>query len=136
MKKKEKTEWQRILSNPDNVIVSDWLLDQLDPADVAPEISNPRVVKINCEVRFEDHVINGSLISFAITTQEITCTLSFPVAELGASLFSDCLQRIQITTNTNDDVWTLEMLPEDEKASLVWSRESDHEALLSIVIKK
>jgi len=136
MKDKEQEEWQRILANPDNVIVSDWLLEQLDPADIAPEISNPRVIEVNCEVTFEEQGVSGSLVSFASDAAEVVCVISLPVDKLAISLFDDRLQKIRITTSASDEVWTLEMLPEDENAAITWSREGDHEALLTVVIKK
>ena len=136
MKEKEQEEWRRVLANPDNVIVSDWLLDQLDPADVAPEISNPRVIEVNCEVTFEKQVVRGSLVSFASDATEVTCVISLPVDKLALSLFDDRLQKIQIITSASDEVWTLEMLSGDPDAAITWSREGDHEALLTVVIKK
>jgi len=137
MKEKEQEEWQRVLANPDNVIVSDWLLEQLDPADVAPEISNPRVIEVNCEMTFEKQGVSGSLVSFASDAAEVICVISLPVDELAVSLFDDRLQKIRITTTSAiDDVWTLEMLPEDDNAAITWSREGDHVALLTVVIKK
>jgi hypothetical protein len=136
MKEKEQVEWERILANPDNIIVSDWLLDQLNPGDVTPEISHPKVIEVNCEVTFENHAVSGPLVSFASDDKEIACVFSVPVDELVVSLFGEPLQKIKVTTSASDESWVLEMLPEDEGASITWSRESDHGALLSIVIKK
>tara|TARA_Y100000310_G_scaffold345283_1_gene463398 strand:+ start:2312 stop:2722 length:411 start_codon:yes stop_codon:yes gene_type:complete len=136
MKDKEQEEWQRVLANPDNVIVSDWLLEQLDPADIAPEISNPRVIEVNCEVTFEKQGVSGSLVSFASDATEVVCVISLPVDKLVLSLFDDRLQKIRIITSASDEAWALEMLPGDEDAAITWSREGDYEALLTVVIKK
>ena len=136
MKEKEQQEWQRVLSNPDNVIVSDWLLDQLDPGDIAAEISNPKVVYVTGEITFETQTIKGALVSFASDDREIACVFSLALDEWRVSLFNDRLRKIHITASNNDEAWTLDVLPEDEDASIVWNRESEHEALLSIVVKK
>jgi hypothetical protein len=136
LKEKSESEWERILSNPDNVIVSDSLREQLDSTGLEPRVSSLKVARITCYLKFKTHQLEGDLISYASDAESWTYVIAAPPEKLVNILYDDNLQLLQITDDVIEGKMSLEMLPEDETPSLSWTREDEQNALLSLVIKK
>jgi len=57
-------EWKRVMSNPDNVIISDSLIARVDPYNLG-DISNPIEFKPVCKFTFTEYSLSGEVISFS-----------------------------------------------------------------------
>lgn len=57
-------EWKRVMSNPDNVIISDSLIARVDPYNLG-DISNPVEFKPTCQFAFTNYTLSGEVISFS-----------------------------------------------------------------------
>ena len=136
MKKESEREWERILSNPDNVIVSDSLREQLDATGLESTVASFKVARITCRLKFKTHQLEGDLISYASDIESRTYVIAAPPEKLVNVLYDDNLQVVEITDDVTEGRMSLPALSENEVPSLSWTREDEQNALLSLVIKK
>ncbi len=71
----EEEEWARVMSNPDNVIISDSLIARVDPYNLG-EITNPVEVKPVCEFNFKGYSLSGEIASFSNVDAQRSYTFS------------------------------------------------------------
>lgn len=71
----EEQEWERVMSNPDNVIISDSLIARVDPYNLG-EIVNPVEIKPICQFNFEGYSLSGEIVSFSNVDMQRSYTFS------------------------------------------------------------
>ena len=78
--KAEEQEWARVMSNPDNVIISDSLIARVDPYNLG-EIVNPVEMKPICQFNFKGYSISGEVNSFSNVDMQRSYTFSTTLKE-------------------------------------------------------
>jgi hypothetical protein len=73
-------EWRRVISNPDNVIISDSLIARVDPYNLGA-IANPIEFRPFCKFTFTDHTLTGEVISFSNVDGKRSYTFSTSLKE-------------------------------------------------------
>lgn len=76
----EEQEWIRVMSNPDNVIISDSLIARVDPYNLG-EIVNPVEMKPVCKFNFEGYSISGEVASFSNVDMQRSYTFSTSLSD-------------------------------------------------------
>ena len=73
-------EWNRIMDNPENVIMSEGLISKVDPYDLG-EIEPNVHASADCEIIFSDYSIVGTIIGFHGIKGVVSYTALIPAAE-------------------------------------------------------
>lgn len=73
-------EWERIMENPENVIMSEALINRVDPYDLG-EIEQTDHISADCEITFSDYTIVGTIIGFHTIKGVTSYTLLVPAVE-------------------------------------------------------
>ena len=102
----EEQEWKRIMSNPDNVIISDSLVARVDPYNLG-EITNPVEIKPICEFYFEGYKLSGEIISFSNANQQRSYTFSTSLKEASRLMNSANFQKFSMMAG-GDELLTME----------------------------
>lgn len=97
----EEKEWTRIMSNPDNVIISDSLIARVDPYNLG-EIVNPVEVKPVCQFEFEGYTLSGDVISFSNVDMRRTYTFSTTLKSASQLMNSAEFQRFVMKAGTDE----------------------------------
>jgi len=70
-------DWSRVAGNPDNVIISESLISRVDPYNLG-EIENVPKPITECEFKFKDYILTGTVVGFSrvggTTTYTFTTT--------------------------------------------------------------
>lgn len=73
-------EWGRIMENPDNVIMSEALINKVNPYDLG-EIEPTTHVSADCEITFADYTIVGTIVAFHTIKDVVSYTALVPAVE-------------------------------------------------------
>ena len=88
-------EWQRIMDNPDNVIMSEALISKVDPYDLG-DIEPMAHVSADCEITFDDYSIVGTIVAFNNVKGEASYTAVIPSTEAFRLFNTSALSSIRI----------------------------------------
>ena len=112
-----KKEWDRVKDNPDNVIMSDELIERIDSSTSDPDLSSITSIQApapNCIFRFVDYDVQGCLVSFSSIHDStlikstfvytISYTLSMSMHDATKFLTGSKLIGASISTNIDDKV--------------------------------
>jgi len=98
-------EWNRVMSNPENVIMSPELESRVDLSDFYPSINDDIRINPSCEFTFSDYKISGTLICFASTMDDGKSSYTFSTPSIDACklLNQSQLRSYRVYTPSNDD---------------------------------
>jgi hypothetical protein len=103
-------EWERIMGNPDNVIMSKDLEDRLNLEVISPNANNDIRLDPSCEFVFKDYSVTGNLLCFSGIASESTAsyTISLPTVDACKLLNPSILEsyRVYIASEKRDIVRT------------------------------
>ena len=129
-------EWGRVLSNPNNVIVSDSLLGKLSLDELSPEIIQPKDVKIKCKVQFESWILEGALIKYGTNVDHMLFTITGPSERLANVIYDSVVNSILIEDNISNSKLTVTMLPEDDPVEIEFESGDEHNSYVTLIVKK
>ena len=132
-KKDDKTlanDWSRVAGNPDNVIISEALVDRVDPYNLG-EIANPKNAIPECEFKFEDYTITGNVTGFSRVDENISYTFTTTPAQACLLMNRSKLHSFAVATSDDtslgvDDAATL------GKFNFEVEVESNHTAIIVV----
>ena len=104
--KKEQQEWTRVLSNPDNLIISDSLITRVDPYNLG-EIENTPQLKPICTFEFTSYTLSGEVIGFSNTEGMRTYTFATHVKDASKLMHSCALKQFSMHVG-NDELVTMD----------------------------
>ncbi len=120
---KTEKEWSRVLSNPDNVIISDSLISRVDPYNLG-EIENIPQVKPVCTFEFTGHTLSGEVIGFSNVDGMRTYTFESHVKDASKLMHSCTLKKFSMHAGNdelvkldNDDIKNLNFNVDVQSAS-------------------
>lgn len=93
--KKEQKEWSRVMSNPDNLILSDSLISRVDPYNLG-EIENVPQLKPVCTFKFTSYILSGEVIGFSNTEGMRTYTFASHVKDASKLMHSCTLEKFSM----------------------------------------
>lgn len=88
-------EWERIMSNPENVIMSESLINKVDPYDLG-DIEPTVHLNADCELVFTDYNVVGTIIGFHNVKDIMSYTLLVPTVETYRMFSKSSVQSIRI----------------------------------------
>lgn len=92
---KSEKEWERIMDNPENVIMSEGLINKVDPYDLG-EIEPSVHVSADCEIIFNDYSVVGTIIGFHGIKGVVSYTALIPAAESFRLFNTSAIQSLKI----------------------------------------
>jgi len=97
-------EWNRIMGNPDNVIMSDELESRVDLSEFYPKLDDDIRLDPSCEFVFSDYTITGTLLCFAATIEDgkSSYTFSTPSVDACKLLNVSPLESYRVYTASDD----------------------------------
>jgi hypothetical protein len=98
---KAKKEWDRVMSNPDNLIISDSLIERVDPYNLG-EIENPVQVKTICTFEFSEHTLSGEVLGFSNVEGQRTYTFASHVKDASKLMHSSDLKQFSMHVGTDE----------------------------------
>jgi len=101
-----KNEWNRIMSNPDNLILSDSLIERVDPYNLG-EIENPIQVKPVCTFEFNDYALSGEILGFSSVEGQRTYTFTSPMRDASNLMCSSPFKKFSMNIN-NDELVSID----------------------------
>jgi hypothetical protein len=101
MTDERKNEWNRIMSNPDNLILSDSLIERVDPYDLG-EIENPIQVKPTCVFEFNDYTLAGEILGFSSINGLRTYTFSSLMRDASNLMNSSPFKKFSMYINNDE----------------------------------
>ena len=103
---RENKEFSRVLSNPDNLIISESLIDRVDPYNLG-DIENGIHVKPVCTFVFSGYELSGDVIGFSNMEGRRTYTFSTSVKDASMLMNSSDLQSFSMSVS-GDEIVTLQ----------------------------
>jgi hypothetical protein len=88
-------EWERIMDNPDNVMMSEALISKVDPYDLG-DIEPTMHVSVDCEITFAGYSIVGTILGFHTVDGVTSYTALVPVTEAFRLLGTSPISSIKI----------------------------------------
>lgn len=99
-------EWGRVLSNPENLIISDSLISRIDPYNLG-DIENEVHVNPVCTFVFAGYELSGDVLGFSNSEGHRTYTFSTSVKEASKLMNSAQLQSFSMSVS-GDEIVTLQ----------------------------
>lgn len=96
-----KKEWNRVMSNPDNLIISDSLIERVDPYNLG-EIENPIQVKPVCRFEFSDYTLSGEVLGFSNVEGQRTYTFAAHVKDASRLMHSSDLTQFSMHVGNDE----------------------------------
>jgi len=98
-------EWNRIMGNPDNVLMSNELEGRVDLSEFYPKLEDDIRLDPSCEFVFNDYTITGTLLCFASTSDDgkSSYTISTPSVDACKLLNVSPLESYKIYTASDDN---------------------------------
>ena len=92
---KREKEWSRLMSNPDNLIISEGLVDRVDPYNLG-EIENIPQVKPVCTFEFTSYTLSGEVLGFSNVEGQRTYTFASHVKDASKLMHSSSLKQFSM----------------------------------------
>jgi len=92
---KREKEWSRVMSNPDNLIISESLIERVDPYNLG-EIENEPQVKPICMFEFSDYTLSGEVLGFSNVEGQRTYTFASHVKDASKLMHSSQLKKFSM----------------------------------------
>ena len=116
-------EWSRLMSNPDNLIISESLIDRVDPYNLG-EIENVAQVKPICTFEFTNYTLSGEVLGFSNVEGQRTYTFASHVKDASKLMHSSSLKQFsmhvgedELVTLNNDNIQELNFNVDVQNAS-------------------
>ena len=133
------SEWDRVLGNPDNVIVSDSLKAILDASQLEREIVPDREVSFTCVLDLGNQTLVGTLLTYETSDSgysfSLECSREDAILLIGRTRF----QKVVIANSHNEASLEVEMEESDPDPNIrvdVSPYSTSASALVNIVISK
>ena len=128
-------EWQRVLSNPDNIIMSDSLKEQLDPINLVSEIEAPKTLDIKCCIKFEELTIEGDLVEYTKKADSLVLTVTGSLEDCAPLIFEGDVKHVSIFNEIIGQQLNITVLAEDDPIEISFIREDELHASIILTIK-
>jgi len=93
-------EWERIMGNPDNVMMSEALINKVNPYDL-DDIEQPAHISVDCEITFADYNIVGTVVGFHTVEGVVSYTTLVPAVEAFRLLNTSPISSLKIYSFEN-----------------------------------
>jgi hypothetical protein len=133
-------EWQRVMANPDNIIVSDSIRDLLDPAQTEDVIEQSKAIIFTCVISAENTTISGRLTGYAATCKDYKFYLELPIGDVHTLLGITRIDTVSVSNSANLVTLEIQLNEDDPDPEISFDLGSStvplSSAFVSIVISK
>jgi len=133
-------EWDRVMTNPDNVIVSDSLRDLLDPEETNGEIQQAPDVTFTCSIVHDGSIVNGKLVTYTCEPECIKLVLECSRFDVICLIGASTIDSLMVTNSYDESTLSIELSEDDPdptlEVNLNSTQPSQNSATVTIAISK